>query len=112
MTRTESLATDPVDLLLVAGLALAESLLVLIAAAIALVLTLRPAPAHPRPAPREAQPAPLPVVITPEPDLEAMTVRELRAQARAAGLSQLGRSGRRADLLAALAIACPIALSA
>jgi hypothetical protein len=35
--------------------------------------------------------------------LDSLTVRELRLQARAAGFRALARSGRRADLLAALA---------
>ena len=37
--------------------------------------------------------------------LDCLTVRELRLQARAAGHRALARSGRRADLLAALALA-------
>jgi hypothetical protein len=37
--------------------------------------------------------------------LDSLTVRELRLQARAAGFRALARSGRRADLLAALALA-------
>jgi len=37
--------------------------------------------------------------------LDSLTVRELRLQARAAGHRALARSGRRADLLAALALA-------
>jgi hypothetical protein len=37
--------------------------------------------------------------------LECLTVRELRVQARAAGFRALARSGRRADLLAALELA-------
>jgi hypothetical protein len=37
--------------------------------------------------------------------LDALTVRELRLQARAVGLRALARNGRRADLLAALALA-------
>lgn len=54
-------------------------------------------PAAPTRAPAPAAPglAVLPVA--------ALTVSQLLARARAAGLAQLGRSGRRADLLAALA---------
>jgi hypothetical protein len=37
--------------------------------------------------------------------LDSLTVRELRLQARAAGHRALARSGRRADLLAVLALA-------
>jgi hypothetical protein len=90
-------AAEPVELLLIAGLAAAQALAVLIAAAVALLLTMT----HPRP----AAPAPLPVVLPPEPPAPALAglrVVELRALARAAGLSQLGRCGRRAELLAAL----------
>lgn len=101
--------TEPIEALtLGAGLALwwavatiARSLLPLLA----LVLTLagwRPAPSPPLlaslpPAPASA-PAPSPA---PAP-LASLPVRELRGLARAAGLPALARSGRRADLLAAL----------
>lgn len=40
-----------------------------------------------------------------EAQLEPLTMAQLPALARAAGLPQLGRSGRRADLLEALAAA-------
>jgi hypothetical protein len=49
--------------------------------------------------PQSASQAP---VATPA-ALAGLTVQQLRAAARAKGLSQLGRRGRRADLLAALA---------
>lgn len=57
-----------------------------------------------------AESDPLPVVITPMPQplapaadpVAALTVAELRQHARAAGLAQLARSGRRAQLLEAL----------
>ena len=98
---------DPVLLLLALGWLTIEAAAVLIAFAVALLLTLagwRPAAAP------AARPAPLPVVLTPAAlppalaaPLEGLTVRELRARARAAGLPQLARSGRRADLIEALA---------
>ena len=65
--------------------------------ALALVLTLagyRPSKA-PAAAPAIDRPAPGP--------LAALPVRELRQLARAAGLKKLARSGRRAELLLALA---------
>lgn len=96
-------AAEPVDLLLVLGLAVAEALATLLVAALALLLTLAgwcpPAP----PA------APLRPVLLPEaeapaaPPLEAATVADLRRLARAAGHRSLARSGRRAELLQALA---------
>ena len=61
----------------------------------------RPAPAALPPGPVPATPAP-PAPVAP---LEALPVAQLRRLARAAGLPQLGRSGRRADLLEALAVA-------
>lgn len=106
-TASHRPAAEPVELLLLAGLAALEALAVLIAAAVALLLALRPAaPAGPAPAP-----APLPVVLTPplapaapaDPPLAGLRVVELRALARAAGHRQLARSGRRAELLEALA---------
>jgi hypothetical protein len=106
MNRTE---LHPVELLVLAGLALLWSLLTLarlvLVPLVALLLTLagwRPSTVAPAPAPAEgAPPAP-----TPEPVAESLaplTVAELRRRARDAGLPrQLSRSGRRADLLAAL----------
>ena len=108
---------DGPDLVLLALLGLwlaAEAAAVLIAFALALLLTLagwRPsqtaaAVVQPSAPCAEPAPLPLPVVITPAPaaPLERLTVAQLRAQARAAGLPrQLAHRGRRADLLAALA---------
>jgi hypothetical protein len=94
-------AAEPVELLLIAGLAAAQALAVLIAAAVALLLALsgwRPAPAA-RPIPKPVAPAP---ADPPAPELAGLRVAELRALARAAGLPQLARKGRRAELLAAL----------
>lgn len=107
----------PLELSLLAGLATLQALWVLLVALLALVLTLagywprqrpvttpaalrhrRPAPAQAKPAraashPRQSAPA----------GLEALTVRQLRELARQAGHRALARSGRRADLLQALA---------
>ena len=109
-------ATDGDDLILlalVAGWATLQALATLTVALVALLLTLagwRPAAAP------AARPAPLPVVLTPAPaplalppaaapPLASLRVIELRQLARAAGLATLARSGRRADLLEALALA-------
>ncbi|MEY4358598.1 MAG: hypothetical protein RLZZ631_84 [Cyanobacteriota bacterium] len=112
MTNTTR-ATDGDDLILLALVGAwisLEAAATLAVALVALLLTVagwRPSQA---PLSRPAAPVALPVVITPAllpaaavDPLEALPVRELRSLARAAGLSQLGRSGRRADLLAALA---------
>jgi hypothetical protein len=73
----------------------------LLVAAAALILTLvgwRPAPA----------PAPPPALLLPVPPLERLRLVELRRLARAAGLPrQLARSGRRVELLQALAVVPP-----
>ncbi len=100
-------AAEPVDLLLVLGLAVAEALATLLVAALALLLTLagwcppRPPAAPLRPALAPRPPAPL---VAP---LEALTVADLRRLARAAGHRSLARSGRRAELLQALAPTVP-----
>jgi hypothetical protein len=95
---TTTPALEPVELLLFAGLALAEALAVLIAAAIALLLAL--IGTRPSAASVEAPPAPEP----PAPELAGLRVAELRALARAAGLPRaLAHRGRRAELLEALA---------
>lgn len=112
------LPPHPVELLVLAGLAVGWALLTLLRTvlvpAVALLLVLagwRPAAAAPQ-APRlEGEPAavaPLVLACSAEPvaiaapPLAELRVIELRALARAAGLAQLGRRGRRADLLAAL----------
>ncbi len=53
-------------------------------------------------APAQAPPAP-PVQSLAAPSLDGLPVRELRALARSAGHRSLARSGRRSELLAALA---------
>jgi len=101
MNPPTNTAPGPVDLLLLAAIAAAHAAGVLVAAALALLLTVagwRPA-AQPR--------IPHSVDLHPPaegiPSLAELRVIELRALARAAGLRQLARSGRRADLLRALA---------
>ena len=99
-TRTPSPAAEPVDLLLVLGLEVARAALVLAVAAVALLLTLagwRPS------APPAAAPVPPAAEAPAAPPLEAATVADLRRLARAAGHRSLARSGRRAELLQALA---------
>ena len=91
-------------LLTLAVIATAEALAVLIAAAVALLLLLagwRPAP----PLQRAASPNRVKPTTAAGDALTGLRVPELRALARAAGLRQLARSGRRAQLLAALAAA-------
>lgn len=127
MHPTTPQACGPVDLLLLAALATAQALAVLIAAAVALLLLagwrpagppaaapapaapLPPAPAAPPTAPLHRPASPERVTAAPLPGdaLAGLRVVELRARARAAGLPQLGRSGRRAELLAALSCCGP-----
>lgn len=122
MTTTHNAApADPVLLALLAVLALGWALwtlarLLLIPAAALLLVLLGWRPAAPQPQPVapaavEASPALIaaseaPALLPPSPPgLERLRVVELRALARAAGLPQLARSGRRAQLLEALAAA-------
>lgn len=87
----------------IAAEGLAWALRAVVAPALALLLTVcgyRPSrPARPalKPA-KAAQPAPAPAR-----PIEALPVRELRQLARAAGFKKLARSGRRDQLLTALA---------
>lgn len=108
----------PVELLVLAGLAVGwaawQITRLLLVPALALLLVLagwRPAVAAAPEAPRlEEAVAAAPLVLAcraeptaiAAPPLAALRVVELRALARAAGLADLGRRGRRADLLAAL----------
>ena len=106
MNRTDLSDLHPVELALVALLALgwaaATIARVLLVPLLALLLTMagwRPEP--PAAALEPAAPAPAPEA--PEPALARLTVAALRRRARAAGLSrELCHRGRRADLLAAL----------
>jgi len=109
--------TDHGALALVAAAVVLEALAVtlrpVLAHTLALLLTLAGwRPATPSPAPRQQGPAlpaapekPANANAAHRPQLEALPVRELRQLARAAGHRALARSGRRADLLAALALA-------
>lgn len=90
----------PIELLLLALWLAAEALAALIAELIAPPPTAPPALALPAAPPR---PLALPPSPEPAPPLAALTVGELRHLARSAGLRSLARSGRRADLLEALA---------
>jgi hypothetical protein len=103
-------AAEPLELLALALIATAEALAVLIAAAVALLLLLagwRPAPASAPTPPlhRPASPNRVKPTTAAGDALAGLRVVELRALARAAGHRQLARSGRRAQLLAALAAA-------
>jgi hypothetical protein len=93
----------PIDLALAASLVALQALLTIAVALVALGLTL----AHCRPSKAPvAAPAPIAPPAPRRPaagPLTALPVRELRLLARAAGHRQLARSGRKADLLAALA---------
>jgi hypothetical protein len=96
--------------------ALAPLLRFLLVHAVALLLTCagwRPTPPRPAPVPLPLAPAPpvalllppapAPAPEAPTPQLEALTVAELRRIARTAGHRVLARSGRRQLLLEALA---------
>lgn len=108
MNRSEA---HPVELALLVCLLLIEAtaavarLLLIPLLALALVACgWRPAPA-PRPL-QEQRLQEAPAAPAPQPALEAMTVAALRRVARERGLARtLTRSGRRADLLEALAAA-------
>ena len=103
--------TDHGALALVAAAVVLEALAVtlrpVLAHTLALLLTIAGwRPATPSPAPRQQGPAePANATAAHRPQLEALPVRELRQLARAAGHRALARSGRRADLLAALTLA-------
>lgn len=113
-TTTPAPAVEPVDLLLLAVIATAEALAVLIAAAAALLLTL--AGWRPAGPPAAAQVQPLAHhgeigngranesrASDRSPTYGNSQAYLLRRLARAAGHRQLARSGRRAELLQALA---------
>ena len=120
-TNNNADATGEVLLLaLVAAAAVVDALALLlrplVAHSLALLLTLagwRPTPSRPAPVPLQLAPAPpgalllppapAPAPEAPTPQLEALTVAQLRKLARAAGHRGLARSGRRQQLLEALA---------
>ena len=95
--------THPIEAGLVLALAALQALRPLLVAAIAIALAVagyRPSPA-PVAAPVPTTPA---AIDKPAPaPLAALPVRELRLLARTAGHRQLARSGRKAELLLALA---------
>ena len=118
----------PIELAAIAAVGLARVARAVLVPVLALVLTLagwQPSrraatAAAPQAAPQAAQPTPTPAplaVVAPVPvavatvaelldcRLDYMTVAELRQVARAAGHRSLARSGRRAELVAALALA-------
>lgn len=114
MTTNPPAPVDPVLLLLGAVCLAAEALAIVLAATLALLLTIagwRPTPdpgaalpvalaiTAPAVAPITAGPALLPLAGP----LDRLTVAQLRRLARSAGLPQLARSGRRSELLVALA---------
>lgn len=94
----------PIEIAAVGAIAAARLARAVLVPLVALVLVLagyRPATAAPA-APAAVAPVARDWAGRP---LDCLTVRELRIQARAAGFRALARSGRRADLLAALAAA-------
>lgn len=101
--NTTHTQAHPVELALVAGLAVALAVRELLAAAVALAGAVA---GWQGPGPRARATAPAPAAVHPIGERLAMygqlPVRELRAIARAAGHRGLARSGRRLELLAAL----------
>ncbi len=111
-TRSSSAGDDPVLLLLFIGWLALEAAATVLITLVALVITLAGPRRPAAPQPPLEQPLPLlPVVITAAqplapaaPSLKALPVAQLRRMAREAGLPrQLSHSGRKADLLLALA---------
>ena len=106
MNTTTHTQAHPVELALVAGLAVALAIRELLAAAVALAGVVA-GWQGPGPRARATAPAPAaPAAVHPIGERLAMygqlPVRELRAIARGAGLRGLARSGRRLELLSAL----------
>jgi len=103
MTRS----THPIEAAAVGTVALVRLARAVLVPCVALVLTVagwQPAGTAAAAPMALAAPAPAPVARDwAGRPLDCLTVRELRLQARAAGFRALARSGRRADLLAALA---------
>jgi len=107
-------STHPIEAAAVGTVALVRLARAVLVPCVALVLTVAgwQPPIH-RPWSGTAAAAPVALAAQPAPaavardwagrPLDCLTVRELRLQARAAGFRALARSGRRADLLAALA---------
>ncbi len=110
-THTTHTEAHPIELALVAGLAVALAVRELVAAAVALAGAVAGwrapgARAQAAPAAPAAAVAPMAPAVHPIGERLAMygqlRVRELRAIARAAGHRELARSGRRLELLTAL----------
>ena len=101
--NTTHTQAHPIELALVAGLAVALAVRELLAAAVALAGVVA---GWQGPGPRARATAPAPAAVHPIGERLAMygqlPVRELRAIARGAGLRGLARSGRRLELLSAL----------
>ena len=104
----------PIELAAIAAVGLARVARAVLVPVLALVLTLagwQPSrKAATAAAPQAAQPTPTPVAVATVADLldcrmDYMTVAQLRQVARAAGHRSLARSGRRSELVAALALA-------
>ena len=95
----------PIDSAAVGAVVLVRLARAVVVPCVALVLTIagwRPSPAAAAAPAAVVAPAPVACDWAGRP-FDCLTVRELRLQARAAGHRSLARSGRRADLLAALA---------
>ena len=104
--NTTHTQAHPIELALVAGLAVALAVRELLAAAVALAVAVA-GWQGPGPRARATAPAPAPApAVNPIGERLAMygqlRVRELRAIARVAGYRELARSGRRLELLSAL----------
>jgi hypothetical protein len=99
--------THPIEAAAVGSVALVRLARAVLVPCVALVLTVAGwQTSGPGAVAATAQAAPAPVARDwAGRPLDSLTVRELRLQARAAGHRALARSGRRADLLAALALA-------
>lgn len=109
--------THPLDLALAVAFATLQALRPLLVALVALLLTLAGYRPSQRPAsaakahgsrrgasvPTQRPPAPSERLQAAPAALEVLTVRQLRQLAREAGLRALARTGRRVDLLQALA---------
>jgi hypothetical protein len=95
--------THPIESTAIATLAAIRLARIIVVPVVALILTMagwQPAQTS------QPQPAAAPMAAAPATDwADGLTVKQLRDQARTVGLRSLARSGRRSDLIAALAIA-------
>jgi hypothetical protein len=102
--------THPIDAAAIGAVALIRLARAVLVPVVALALTVagyRPAPAAVASvaAPAAVASVAAPATVAPPVAVASLPVRELRQLARAAGHRALARNGRRADLLAALALA-------